>query len=127
MMSDAGIPEDVRNFIVSRIDSIAHMEALLLLRRDPAVGWNGARLASRLYISVPEAGDALERLHRHGLLTRTGEAYAYGCACAETDSLVGRAAHLYATHLIPVTHLIHSRPSNPIQKFADAFTLKKGK
>ena len=126
MPNTSAIPEDLRDFIISRIDSIAEMEALRLLRLDPAAEWDGARLAARLYIDTEEARRVLERLCDHGFLMRSGSAYRYGCASAEIESMVGRVALLYDTQLIPVTHLIHSRPSSRIQKFADAFKLKKG-
>jgi len=39
--------------------------------------------------------------------------------------MVDRIADVYSKYLIPVTNLIHSKPENKVQKFADAFNLRK--
>ena len=43
-----------------------------------------------------------------------------------TAATVQRLVHLYDTHLIAITNLIHSKPSaSRVQQFADAFKLRK--
>jgi hypothetical protein len=39
--------------------------------------------------------------------------------------MVDRLAELYSKYLIPVTHLIHSKPQTRVREFADAFKLRK--
>jgi hypothetical protein len=38
-MAREPIPDDLREFILGYIDSIAQLEALLLLRRNPSTSW----------------------------------------------------------------------------------------
>ncbi len=48
MMSGSFIPDDVARFIVEKIDSVAQLETLLLLRRSPEEQWSVQALASRV-------------------------------------------------------------------------------
>jgi hypothetical protein len=123
-MVDDLIPVDVRDFIVNYIDSIAQLEALLLLRASPGEQWTSAVVASRLYIDAPSAEEELARLCARGLITCEDNVYSYAGNNADLDTLVDRLAVLYARHLIPVTNLIHDKPSR-IREFASAFRLRK--
>ena len=120
------IPADVRQFALQHIDSIAHMEALLLLWREPQQTWAAENVATRLYVDVTTATAVMERLHVLGLAQKDRDLYRYGCSSSTTHDLVSRLAALYATHLIPVTNLIHSKRDSRIREFADAFKLRKG-
>jgi hypothetical protein len=123
-MSADSIPDDVRDFIVKYIESIAQLEALLLLRREPEVSWDETSLGQRLYISSPAAADILARLAAEGFVVLDGGKYRYQCHSIEAQDVVERLAGIYARQLIPVTHLIHDKPSR-IRQFADAFRLRK--
>ena len=126
-MDDTAIPDDIRDFILNFVDSIAHIEALMLLRRDPELSWDGITLAARLYISVDEAKRILDELGAGGLLMVDNGVYRYGCASPELKVMVDRLARIYATQLIAVTNLVHAKTSNRIKQFADAFRLRKEK
>jgi hypothetical protein len=65
------IPEDVAQFIIEKIDSVAQLEALLLLRDNPQQQWDVAAVAKRLYIDDEQAGKVLARL-REVLLQTDG-------------------------------------------------------
>lgn len=128
-MADEFIPEDIKEFIVGRIHSVAQLEGLLLLRRDPQVEWEAEALAGRLYISRQETAEVLSHLHKEGLLALTGDApptYRYLPDSTEAASLVDRLTEVYAKYLVAVTHLIHSTAPPKVQKFADAFRIRKG-
>jgi hypothetical protein len=127
-MGESLIPNDVQVFLLTRIDSIAHLEALLLLRTDPALVWNVDMLAKRLYISPQETIGVLERLRADGFVIipeGLSQSYQYQPASSELAHMVNRVAELYATYLIPVTNLIHTKPRTRVQEFADAFKLRK--
>jgi hypothetical protein len=128
-MADEFIPEDIKEFIVGKIHSVAQLEGLLLLRRDPLVEWGAEALAGRLYISQGETAEVLSHLHREGLLALTRDSpatYKYQPDSPEAVSLVDRLAEVYAKYLVAVTHLIHSTAPPKVQKFADAFRIRKG-
>jgi hypothetical protein len=129
-MATYNIPDDVAQFILDKIDSIAQVEALLILRVDSNEDWDADRLAKRLYISNEQTAELMARLYRDGfLLAGAGEPpiYRYGPSSNELRQLVDRLADVYSTHLVPVTNLIHSKPKSRVQEFADAFRLRKDK
>jgi len=63
------IPEDVAQFIIEKIDSVAQLEALLLLRDNPQQQWDIAAVAKRLYIDDEQADKVLARLREASLQT----------------------------------------------------------
>jgi hypothetical protein len=122
------IPDDVARFILEKIDTIAQLEALLLLRGDPNRTWSSSILSQRLYTSEKETVDALERLCAAGLtvpLRSNPILYRYEPISPELRALVDRTAEAYSKHLVPVTNLIHSKPKTRVQEFADAFRIRK--
>ena len=123
-MSGDSIPDDVREFILKHIESIAQLEALLLLRREPDVPWTDENVGQRLYISAQAASEVLVRLAGDGFLESNEGIFRYQCRTIELQDMVDRLAEIYARQLIPVTHLIHAKPSR-IREFAEAFKLRK--
>ncbi len=62
------IPDDVREFILEKIASIAQLEALLLLRAHPSDDWDAAAVAKRLYVDEAQARAVLARTAEEKLL-----------------------------------------------------------
>ncbi|MPZ75087.1 MAG: hypothetical protein GEU77_01015 [Deltaproteobacteria bacterium] len=129
-MNDELIPHDVRQFVLDRIDSVAHLEALLLLRSKPDEEWSCETVANRLYIDQRQTAELLARLSADGFVTATvgqSSVYRYQPASMELQQMVDRLAEIYSKHLVPITNLIHSKPKTRVQEFADAFRLRKDK
>lgn len=132
-MTDSPIPDDVASFLLDHIDSIAHLEALLLVRAEPEVGWDAERLARRLYVTAQETATLLERLHAGGFLSAPDspsvdyqtQEFHFQPGSADLVAMVDRIADIYRKYLIPVTNLIHSKPRARVQEFAEAFKLRK--
>lgn len=121
-MADEPIPEDVREYILKQVDSLAQLEALLLLRADPKQSWDICRIANRLYISEPEVSSALARLIDAGLLRVERNSFRYQPVPA-TEALIDRVATTYPNHVAAVAKLIQTKPR--IQQFADAFRFRR--
>jgi hypothetical protein len=122
------IPDDVKAFLLQCIDSIAQLEALLLLRANPTLTWDAEALAKRLYIGSQETATILHHLQANGFLVTAEDAsgvYQYQPASPDLACMADRVAELYARYLIPVTQLLHAKPLTRVQEFADAFKLKK--
>jgi hypothetical protein len=127
-MSDDLLPDDVKAFLLRHIDSIAHLEALLLLQANAELAWSAETLAKRIYTPVQDTAEILARLCADGFLAAQGSApllYQYHCSSREQANMVDQVAVLYARYLIPVTQLIHTKPRTRVQAFADAFKLRK--
>jgi hypothetical protein len=123
-MTEEPIPPDVRDFIHRNIDSIAQLEALLLMRGNPRETWDAKRLSRRIYVSEQEAAELLATLASDGLLGNNDGAFHYECNDEARHSLIEKLAAIYSRQLIPVTNLIHSKPRR-IRQFADAFRFRK--
>jgi hypothetical protein len=118
------IPADVHDFILRHLDSIAQLEALLLLRENPNQDWSSQDLAARLYISSERAESLLLLMKSEGFVEATNDRFWYLGGTKEQKAIIDRLAKFYTSHLVAVTNLIHSRPSR-IREFANAFRLKK--
>jgi hypothetical protein len=129
-MNRDSIPNDVKQFILERIESVAYLEALLLLRSKPDAPWSCEAVANRLYIDQKQTAELLARLDADGFVTALGEdasVYRYQPATPHMQQMVDSLAEFYRKHLVPITNLIHSKPKNRVQEFADAFRLRKDK
>jgi protein tyrosine phosphatase (PTP) superfamily phosphohydrolase (DUF442 family) len=122
------IPVDVQQFIVKRIDSIAQLEALLLLSGHAHVAWTAENVARRLYISEQDTVGLMERMKEQGFVAVVpGEpvTYRYDPQSAELDAMVKRVVESYVRHLVPVTNLVHEKARARVRQFADAFKFRK--
>lgn len=125
-MTEEPIPNEIRQFILRSIDSVAQLEALLLLRANPRENWTTVSISKRLYISEQETAPLLTNLCDQGLVVLNElTEFTYQPASAELSQMVDSLATIYARHLVPVTNLIHSKPRSRMQEFADAFRLRK--
>jgi hypothetical protein len=122
-MSEEKIPADLRIFLLRHIDSVAQLEALVLLSASPQDRWTSAKLASRLYISEDQALPLLHSLAEDGFVDIVDEEFSY-TGHLERRQTVRSLADFYASHIVAVTQLIHSKPRR-IREFANAFRLKK--
>lgn len=118
------IPDDLRDFIFAHIESIAHLEALLLLKENPEQDWTAEQATQRLYIPVDKAAQTLSSLAEKGFLAAGEQGYRFSCRPHDLEVMVSRLAQAYREKLILVTNLIHSKP-NRIREFANAFRLRK--
>ena len=123
-MTEKGVPAEVREFLLACIDSVAELEALLLLRENPGQDWDATTLARRLYIGDVEGMKILEHLVQCSLAIKTGAGFRYHVRDADRQALVDGLALSHAKYLVPVTRLIHDKASG-IRKFADAFKFRK--
>ena len=122
-MADDIISEDLREFILRHIDSIAQLEALLLLRKNAGESWRSEKVAQRLYTTEVEASRVLERLCADRLLSCDEDLYRFA-EQTQLREMVERLAQVYTRHLIPVTNLIYAKPRR-LREFSDAFKIRK--
>jgi hypothetical protein len=118
------VPDVVRRLIAESIDSIAELEALLLLR-DHLRPWTIEEAGARLYVSFPVATYTLTALAARGFLSQQAQTYRYAPASTELDRAVVSLAEAYTQNLVAVTHLVHGKPAPSVLAFAKAFRLRK--
>ncbi|AGK56941.1 hypothetical protein HYPDE_26293 [Hyphomicrobium denitrificans 1NES1] len=109
-MNDGFVSAEVGEFIVTHIDSVIHLEALMLLHDAPSQAWTAATMANRIYVSEATADAVLNRLEERGLIhAQCGGLYMFGIHDSNLAALIDMLAEAYRRHLVPVTNLIHSR------------------
>jgi hypothetical protein len=127
-MQDQSIPDALRRFILTSVQSVPYLEALLLLHAEPHKPWGVQDVARRLYIGEAQALALLTAIHEAGIAERTGpelNQFRYQPTTAELAGTIDQLARTYATNLVGVTDLIHSRVDKRAHQFANAFRLKK--
>lgn len=126
-MAAGAIDPAVERFLLDSIDTVPHLEALLLLYQSPSMAWTVAELAARIYVNERQAHVILEDLTRRSLIARDEQSpakYQYISRVPEQGSLLDRVAQAYRTQLVQLTRFIHSNASSSVRDFARAFRLK---
>lgn len=126
-MGTEAAKNDVLRFLEDKIDTVPHLEALLLLWNSRPNPWSLEEVAKRLFVTDEAAKVILEDLARLSLIASssgTEKSYYYESE-PNRDSLIDAVASAYQRDLIRITRLIHSKPSAAVRNFARAFRLKK--
>jgi len=121
---------DAYEFIYDNIDSVPHLEALVLLWNSRPVGWTLAELASRLYVPIDKVEELLRDLVRMQLVAESATApakYSYLPKSEEQNDLLVSLDEAYRKDLVRISTMIHSKASSGVREFARAFRLKQEK
>jgi DNA-binding MarR family transcriptional regulator len=119
---------DAYEFILNKIDSVPHLEALMLLWNSRPVGWTCAELGSRLYIPLDKVSDLLRDLVRMQFIAESStepSRYSYISKSPEQDELMRTVDTAYRQDLVRISTMIHEKASPAAREFARAFLLKK--
>lgn len=119
---------DVQKFLEDQIDTVPHIEALLLLWETAPDPWGAEDIAARIYVTRDTAAQILRDLVRRKLASATAEGaprFAYDSAWDERGNLMAEVAAAYRKNLILVAQQIHSKASSSVREFARAFEIKK--
>lgn len=126
-MASRSIPNEVEQFLLAVIDTVPHLEALLLIFQNPDTVWSVDELAARIYVDNPQAAAVLDDLTRRKLIARVQNSppkYQFLAASPAETELLHKVAQAYRTQLVQVARFIHSKPSASVRDFARAFRLK---
>ena len=122
-MATQYVPDDIRDFILKHIVSVAQIEALLLIWASPEERWGLRQIAARIYASDAETARALGGLCAGGVLVCTDGIFSLNRS-TENAEMIRKLQEVYARHLIPVTDIIHGKSRSPASSAA-AFRLPK--
>lgn len=118
----------VDQFILEKIDSVSHLEALLLLWNSRPKQWSPEDMARRLYVEAKIARGLLADLQRSDLavdVSGSAEAYCYESRSEERDRLIESVDATYRYQIVRISNLIHSKGSSAVRDFARAFRFTK--
>jgi Mn-dependent DtxR family transcriptional regulator len=121
------IPPEISEFILEKIDSVPHLEALLLLWRDPLRVWTEESLAHSLYVTPSTARRIVQGLARRNWLknSEVSGGFLYDGSWDAGGIFMARLSNTYSRHLVRIATLIHANASAAVREFADAFQWKK--
>lgn len=119
---------NVDRFILAEIDSVPHLEALLLLWRRAPQSVTAEQIAKQLYIPQWQGAMIAEDLHRRGLIERgSGPEFFFDTSREERNQLLQAVEATYRRELIRISGIIHSKASPGVRAFANAFRFRKDK
>jgi predicted ArsR family transcriptional regulator len=119
---------EVYRFIADKIDSVPHLEALLLLWNSRPSKWSAEDLAKRLYTERDAARALLQDLTREDLVVTfpgPAEQYYYDSKSPERDRIIELVDATYRKQVVRISTMIHSKASSAVRDFARAFRFKK--
>jgi DNA-binding MarR family transcriptional regulator len=119
---------EVDRLILEKIDSVPHLEALLLLWNTRPKRWTPEDIARRLYIRDEVATQILQDLVRHELIALlTTSPAEYGCEIISDARarVLDALDETYRQDLIRISTAIHSKAPKSVQEFARAFRFTK--
>lgn len=128
-MESGGIgEEEVYGFIADEIETVPHLEALLLLWSSRPERWPEEKLAARLFVPNNTARSIMQDLVRRRLISGASNAeneYWYEPDPDGKDPLIAALADVYRRQLVRVSTIIHSKAPSAVRDFARAFKFTK--
>jgi hypothetical protein len=114
----------VYRFVTERIHSVAQLELLLMLHRDPTVEWTAEAAAREMRYPADWAAEELLGFRRVGLVAKRGRAYRFRARSA-LAAVVDELAETFSRRRSTVTALIFSGTGEDVQHFSDAFRVPR--
>jgi hypothetical protein len=121
------VKSSVDQFLHDQIDTIPHLEALLLLWNSRPKVWTIVDMANGLFLAPEAAKEILGDLVRQRLIIAVpgrSDSFRYESQ-PDKDRLIGAVDSTYRHELIRITRMIHSKPSAAVRAFARAFRVTK--
>ncbi|MGB6131321.1 MAG: hypothetical protein WCC14_01210 [Acidobacteriaceae bacterium] len=124
MKEEDPLRRQIDSFVLEEIDSVPHLEALLLVWNRRLQPYSVGELAHLLYISAEHAQAILYDLQQRGLVNLDSGSCAWN-PDSRHAALIPRVDETYRRELVRISSMIHSKASPAVRQFARAFRLKK--
>jgi hypothetical protein len=118
----------VDQFVIHEIDSVSHLEALLLLWSGKHKQWSPEEMAKALYVKPAVAERILRDLAQRSLaisVENSKDQYSYDASSDERNTLIRALDEIYRREVVRISNMIHAKGSAAMREFAKAFVLKK--
>jgi len=124
MAEEDPLRREVDQFVLEEIDSVPHLEALLLIWNSRPRQWPVDELARSLYIPVDRTQAILHDLQQRSLVTLEGGQCSWDEGSGR-ESLMANVDRMYRRELVRISSMIHAKASPAVRQFARAFRFKK--
>jgi hypothetical protein len=128
IMPESNPGVDVYEYILEKIESVPHLEAVILLWNSRPVGWAVEELASRLYVSEENTARILQDLIRQQLIQQSSASpprFSYLPRNEGQNEWMFRVDTAYRREIVRISTMLHSKASPSVREFARAFRFKK--
>jgi predicted ArsR family transcriptional regulator len=118
----------VDRFILEQIDTVPHLEALLLLFNSRPKAWSTDEMAKSLYVRNEVASKILDSLlHRNLIAVSPNQPdwFFYSTDDEGQNKLLHDVDAIYRKEVVRISSMIHSKASAGVRDFARAFRFKK--
>jgi hypothetical protein len=123
-MGDPLLPQDVLRFIDQHVDSVPHLETLLLLRETAPRAWTVDEIVRRIYLPRERVEAVLRDLLARQWLEPLADAFMF-TSHPPDPTVIEQVAMAYRQNLVRVAEAIHRKAPAPVLDFARAFKLRK--
>lgn len=123
-MAQEDLKKQVDQFILDEIDSVPHLEALLLLWNSRPKQWSADEMSKALYLESDATQLILRDMQNRGFASSESNLFSY-LPNPDRDRLIDSLDRIYRREVIRVSTMIHSKASPAVRAFARAFRLKK--
>jgi predicted ArsR family transcriptional regulator len=120
----------VDRFVIEQIDSVPHLEALLLLFNSRPKTWSADEMAKSLYVRNEVAAKILDGLAQSNLIAVISGApgsFFYNPDDESKNRLLEDVDAVYRKEVVRISSMIHSKAPAGLRDFARAFRIKKDK
>lgn len=127
MWSRDALPPSVQELIDSRIDSLAMMQVLLLIREQADRRWTFETVRDASSMDEASISGALVKLRQRGFLSvelADDACYRYA-ASGDLAAAVDELRECYRSRPLDLAARVASRPQQRLRLFADAFRLRR--
>jgi hypothetical protein len=128
MTDDREIRRQVDQFVLDQIDSVPHLEALLLLWSRRPQKWSASEMAKALYVDPNFAEQVLSDLSQRKLaieISGAPDSYSYDAESEERNRLIQALDAIYRREIVRISRMIHAKGSLAVREFAKAFRFTK--
>jgi predicted transcriptional regulator len=118
----------VDRFILEQIDSVPHLEALLLLFNSRPKAWSTEDMAKSLYVRSEVASKILDGLLHRNLIAKNSpqpDFFFYSPDDEARNQMLSDVDAIYRKEVVRISSMIHSKASAGLRDFARAFRFKK--
>lgn len=117
------LPDDLARLVLEHIDSVPHMEALVLVWENQSRGWTESEIAERIYQPPEPTRNILRDLQRRELIVASEGRFGPSEQPA-TREVIAKITQLYRNNVYRVATLIHARAPRAVREFARAFDIR---
>jgi hypothetical protein len=125
-VTNGAITKEAGDFLTRHIDSVAHLELLLLLYGDKDREWSADGIARELRVERGWAVARLKEFAASGIARESApQTYRYAPRNDKLHAAVQAVTNAYAERRVAVIDFIYAKPLANLRVFAESFRIRR--